>query len=549
MPDMRICVVSPLLGPALAAQGHEVVALWPAEPLFDLEAELAGRGFVPELILQQESLGQRVLLRGLTRFACPKVFWSLDTHLNLFWQCCYFRLFDGVLTPHGSLLQKAAPDLEQAVGRMAMFAPERPWRPFAKRPRGVGFVGRLTEHRPARRWLTEFLAERYGGELAQNLSFPQMLDFYQDTRLAPNESLLGEVNFRLMETAGCGCLVFSQDVGPDQDTLFTRGAEVETYANVLELRALLDHYHSRPEEAERLGRAAWERVGREHLLRHRAAHVVDFAQGLAPAAARGAMAEAAYWLSLARLARAGMLAADAQALDNALAQLPALPEVLAERLTLAVESGRAADALALARQVLAEDAHPGDLDVGLAGSMTGVLLEDWGLARSFWLRRQEAGRKAGGRAPLPADPARLCLAWAGELAQAERAGSAGFPFDPAAHLPKAAVECLYLAQRLAPDDLDITRRLAAMTSTLRGHDYARLGHLSTLALHNPGDWRTGLQLGMAGLKNCRLEAGLADLAQALEHARAQGKEAAFFGALAALDPAGHVLAALLGRRA
>jgi hypothetical protein len=271
------------------------------------------------------------------------------------------------------------------------------------------------------------------------------------------------------------------------------------------------------------------------------------------------MAEAAYWLSLARLARAGMLAADMQALGNALAQLPALPEVLAERLTLAVEDGRAADALALARQVLAEDAHPGDLDVDLAGSMTGVLLEDWGLARSFWLRHHEAAaeRKAGGgpgagtggRAPLPADPARLCLAWAGELAQAERAGSAGFPFDPAAHLPKAAVECLYLAQRLAPDDLDITRRLAAMTSTLRGHGYARLGHLSTLALHNPGDWRTGLQLGMAGLKNCRLETGLADLAQARENAKAQGKEAAFFGALAALDPAGHVLAALLGRRA
>lgn len=554
MRAMRICAVSPYIAPALAELGHEVLRLWPEEPLFDLEAELAERGFKPDLILQQESLGQRVALRGLSRFGCPKVFWSMDTHLNLFWQRHYLRLFDGVLTPHLSMLERqplqpgqgAGRGAGRKLGRLAMAAPERPWRPFGGRARGMGFVGRVTEHRPVRKWLTEFLAARYGAELADGIPFEAMLDFYQDTRIAPNESLLGEVNYRLMEAAGCGCLVLTPKVGPDQDELFTPGREVETYAHALELRALLDHYLARPEEAERLGRAAWERIRREHLMRHRAEALLAFAADLPTAGATGIEAETASWLSLAHMARAGLMTIDPRLLERRLAALPQEPEVLAARLALAVEQGWTKEALALCRAALAGECA-GELDAALAGSMAGIRLDDWSLARGFWLRHAQARGNGRERAPLPENPARLCLAWAGELAQADRAGSGGFAFDPALHLPQAAVECLYLAQRLAPDDLDISRRLAGMTATLRGHGFTRMGHLAHLALHNPRDWRTGLALGMAGLKACRLEVGLADLAQALKSAREQGKEAAFFGALESQDPKGYALAALLGR--
>lgn len=550
MPVMRICALAPQLASALAEMGHEVAAFWPSEPLFDLHGTLAARGFEPELIIQQESLGQRVLLTGLERFSCPKVFWSLDTHLNLFWQRHYVRLFDGVLSPHMSILEREGfgPGCQgRPAGRMAMFAPSRPWRPHAERSRPVGFVGRLTAFRPARRWLTEFLRERYGAEPAQDLSFQAMLDHYQDTRLAPNESLLGEVNFRLMEAAGCGCLVLNQDVGPDQDALFRPGAEMEVCAHVLELRELLDHYLARPDEAEALGRAAWERVQREHLARHRAQELLAFASGLASCAEKGAEAQSAFWLALAGLARAGLISAEAEALERSLARLKPGAQALAARLTLACEQRGRQAALALAATALADPGLGPEPEVALAGSMLGVLLDDWALARGFWLLRQRAAGNAS--APLPESPAALCVAWAGELARAGRVASGGFPYDPAEHVPTCALECLYLASRLAPEDLDVTRRLAAMTGTLRGHDYIRMAHLSHLALHNPRDWRTGLQLGMAGLRSFRAEEGLAELRQALANARDQGKEAAFLGALEACDPRGSALAALLRRGA
>lgn len=526
--------------------GHEVVNFWPRETLFDLAAALAERAFVPDLIFQEESLGPRVILGGLQRFSCPKIFWSLDTHLNLFWQRFYFRLFDGVLTPHVSILQNALRAPHPALGRMAMFGPERPWRPFAERGRDVGFVGRLTEQRLLRKWLVQFLVERYSAEAAQDLTFQGMLDFYGDTRLAPNEALLSEVNFRLVEAAGCGCLVLSQDVGPDQDVLFARGREIETYAHVLELQALLDHYRARPDEAERLGRAAWERVRREHLVGHRCQSVLDFAAGLSPAALRGAEAEAAYWLSLTHLRRAGMFSATAEGLGRALAQLPPTPEVLTALMTLAVENGSRDEALIFLCRILAEGVHPEQLDVNLAGSMGGVLLEDWNVARQFWFRHASAHKKD---AAQPESPARLCQLWAKELATAGRLGSAGFQYDSAAHLPRAAVECLYQAQRLDPGDLEIPRRLVALTSNMRGYDFTRLGHLSHLSLHSPKDWRTGLRLGMAGLTAYRLEAGLEEILLARRNAVDQGKEDSFRSTLSALDSRGFVLAALRKRGA
>jgi len=550
-----------LLGPALRELGHEVVNFWPQTPTFDLRAALAESAFTPELIFQQENLGARVILEGLHHFSCPKIFWSLDTHLNLFWQAYYCRLFDGVLTPHLTLVQKNPPgsfspvektDAERperprpTLGRMAMFGADRPWKPFAQRPHVLSFVGRLTEQRPVRKWLAQFLERHYHATLARDLSFAAMLDLYGDTRLAPNESLLREVNFRLLEAASCGCLVLSQEVGPDQDALFERGKEIETYAHVLELKALIDRHLARPEQAERMARAAWERVQREHLPRHRGQSLLEFAATLGAGVADQQSRRAAWALCLLHLHRGGMSAFAPQALAQALELLPPDPEVLAGRILLAVEHGHKDAALAFLYQTLAEGAQADQLEVNLAGSMAAIFLDDWSLAKQFWCRHTAVN--AAGRAILKS-PAQLCLLWARELSAAGRVGSCGFAYDATRHLPRAAVECLYLAQRLDPADIEITRRLAALTSTLPGGDYPRLGHLSNLALHGPQDWRTGVQLGMANLRVFRLRVGLEELLQARDSARGQGREDAYFSTLAVLDPGGEVRAALDAWRA
>ena len=89
---MNIVCLDSSLGTALADLGHTVKDLRPGAGIVRL-APLLG-DFVPDLLIQQEALGPRTLVVDLDAFSCPKVFWSIDTHLNSFWHQYYARLFD-----------------------------------------------------------------------------------------------------------------------------------------------------------------------------------------------------------------------------------------------------------------------------------------------------------------------------------------------------------------------------------------------------------------------------------------------------------------------
>ena len=539
---MKICSISPVLGREWQAKGHETVVLWPTGgSTLDLKQELGKRNFIPDLIFQEEFLGPRVLLQGLESFACPKIFWSVDTHLNLFWQKHYGRLFDGVMTPHMSLLSER-PEIFPHAARLARFGNEIPWRPFAERDVPVSFVGRITEHRPTRKWLAEFLAENYPAELHSDIAFGEMLSLYQRTRLAPNEAIMAEVNFRLMETASCGCLPLSQEVGPDQDVLFAPGREIETFSHILELKALLDHYLDRPEEAERKARAAWERVQREHLPRHRAGAVLDFAAGLGHTAAKGQEARTAFTLSLFRLRRTGRLSVPLEAMAAKLTDLPPTPEVFSALLRLHTEEGDREKAAGLVAAILAQGLHAGEMELNLTGSMAGLRLDNWDAAKEFWYRHQRAARAV---APVkPEDPLRLCLLWCAELRRAGVAVEPGDTFEPGVHLPATAMDCVLLAHSLGLPELKVSRLADAVLAPCKGFEYMRLGYLSKQSLHRREDWRTGLSLGLTNLRTFRLKEGLEEILLAQESAAKQGRGKAFKRALAGMDATGYIQAAL-----
>ncbi len=526
--------------------GHETVVLWPTDgSILDLERELGERNFVPDLIFQEEFLGPRVLLKELESFDCLKIFWSVDTHLNLFWQKQYGRLFDGIMTPHISFLSEKS-GLFPHAARLARFGNKIPWRPFAERDVPVAFVGRINEYRPTRKWLADFLAENYPTELHSDIAFNEMFNLYQRTRLAPNEAIMAEVNFRLMETASCGCLTLSQEVGPDQDVLFAPGREIETFSHILELKALLDHYMDRPEEAERKAHAAWERVQREHLPRHRAEAVLDFAAGLSCSAEKSQEARTAFTLSLYRLRRAGRLSVPLETMASKLAELPPTAEVLSALLRLHVEEGNREKAAGLAALILTQGLHSGEMTLNLTGSMAGLHLENWDLAKEFWYRHQRAlGTAARTATPVkPEDPLRLCLLWCAELRRAGISVEPGDTFEPGIHLPATAMDCVLLARPLGLPELEVARLADAVLAQCKGFEYMRLGYLSDLSLRRREDWRTGLSLGLVNLRTFRLEEGLEEILLARETAVSQGREKAFHRALAGMDETGYIQVAL-----
>ncbi len=539
---MRICAVASPLGPALKGLGHDVLQIPATElrPVFDLRDYLGERDFAPELILQQESLGPRTLLAGLESFACPKIFWSIDTHLNLFWHLPYLRLFDAVATPHASLLHQVKVPLPPVL-RLPSFGAVLPWKPHAQRQHRVSFVGRITEQRPLRKWLAQFLEEHYQATVRQDLPPRVMLELYGETRLAPNESILHEVNFRLLEAASCGCLVFSQPVGEDQDLLFAPGREIQIYQDVLELKGLLDYFLARPELAERMGRAAQERVQREHLPEHRARTLLAFANGLGRCSVVGAEAQQAFWLTLWNLFRAQRFAIQPELLDMALQRLAGSSEMLCARLGFLVHQARRDEACALAAGVLQSGLYGADLETNLCGSAVGLLGKEWSLACQFWYRHC----KSQGQEPQrPETPLQLALYWAKALKRAGALANPGLVYDAKRHLPTSAAECLYLALELEPFNQEALRQLDALFARMPGYGFFRLGALSELTLRNRENWRHALALGQVNLQSFRQRQGLEEIALAWDLARKQGKEESFFRALQGSDPRGLVLAAI-----
>lgn len=535
MRPLRIAAVNCALAPALRALGHDVISLKPAAGLVHLPALLEKEDFEPDLIIQQEALGPRKLIQGLNELDCPKVFWSIDTHLNAWWHKWYGRFFDIVFTTQ-----------EHWVGRLRSMGLENvawlPWygcghsfKPFSERDVPVGFVGRLTGQRQVRRWLAEFLRSRLPFVLRQDVAEKDLPEAYSRIRLVPNEAILGELNFRVFEAASAGCAVFTPRIKTDMGRLFAVGEEVAVYEDALELAELLTYYHDRPDLAERMGEKARERVLAEHLPVHRARRLLEAVEALDAPGCRGSDAD---WTALLlELDDSGMLKVDLRLLGVRLGGEAHAPEGAARLVRHLAGQGDMERLKGILVAALGQNVHAGHADFDLAASMAGLRLGQFDLAKAFWYRSIDGREKAWAK---PDGPAHLLVLWAEELVRRGRVCRPGFPFDPAAHLPATALECLVWARELHGPSIELGRRMDGLLRDMEGGEHLRLGVLSDLSLRRRSDWRVGLELGLLDLKCFRVDAGLEEIAQARDMAESQGRVESFARVLAARDPHGRV---------
>ena len=516
------------------------------EPFFSLPEAVAAKGFEPDLILQVESLVARSLVTGLDRFDCPALHWCVDPHLNVSWHSAWARLFDLTCSTQkrwlGDLRARGAAD----VRHLPWFGRELPWIETADRATDVAFVGRVTEQRPARQWLVEFLEKRADGcsvAVRDGLEYGPMLDLYRDSKIIPNESILGEINFRLFEGASCGCLVLDQDLGEEQAELFESGREFDTCAHVAELDHKLTRYLANPRLVRTMARAAYERVRAEHLPVHRARRILELAADATGRRARGAQADKWTGLTVAAMWEAGRLSMPVGEVLDRLAGIPQDADVASALLRIqavAREKRLVDDNLAalLGGRMYADD--PG---LNLTGSMAALKNGHFDGAKAFRYRHCLATGRLDAHAPR--DPVELLTFWAKDLHREGKTLRSGFTFDPARHLPASAVECLLTITDDDANHLPTLRLLDTMLRPVPGMEQARVGFLSILTLHERKDWRLGLEIGLADLKSFRLDSGLDELRLARELARGKGQETQFDRALAARDGSG-LLAARLG---
>lgn len=520
---MNIVCISSFPSAALRKCGHNVLDLHPAPGLHSLQALLAPHDFIPDAVFQDENLGSRILLTDLPTFSCVKIFRSLDSHLNMFWHYLYGRLFDTVLTPHLAL--HAREDAKRRLPHLVRMAKEgnaRAFRPHAERGHMLGFVGRISAERSARQNMLRLLAP-YNLVMRDDLTREAMLHAYDDVRVLPNESLCGEVNFRLMEGASCGCCLVTGNIGEDQDVLLEPEKECLVYSDGLELLEILDRLVARPEEAERIGRAAWKRIQAEHLPEHRAETLVRTMEH-AGRAASGEDAAVLLALSITQLVRCGIFIEDPGRTDARLRVFPPRPSTLTARVQIASENGDENLRDALLREILLSGIGADELETAGVCSFAAVFARDLQLAEQF---RQRYHRARGMEAPLAAQsPYHLCLLWAQEYRRAGKIAQPGLPVKEKS-CPESAVEALLLAGRFAGSDSEWRRRLTEPDCMPRLYPQVLLDALRALRREDPQNWRLALREAFVCFENFALPQGEQALIEAWNAACICGRDRDF----------------------
>lgn len=544
----NVCLIDTAHSVATAFKnlGYSVLALrTQGAPFFDVAASLRKENFEPDMMVQSENLGKRCVVLGVESLDCPTIFWAVDPHLNAYWHRRYSRRFDITCSTQRAWIPRLKAQGAEDVRWLPMFGNPSPWVDMKKRTHDLAFVGRITPQRPSRKWMVDLLRKKaHPHDLAveTQLAYREMMDLYRDTRIVPNESIFGEVNFRLFEAASCGCVVLDQNLGEEQAELFEPGREIDVYANVVEMEEKLSLYLGNDRLLQAMGRAALERVQAEHTPRHRVERMVDYARDAVRRRAVGPDGEKWLALSVATMWESGVLAIPAQDVLARLAEVEQDGDVAASTLrvqTLAGMNRVMADNL---MTILGSALFATNGEINLVGSMAALHLEHFDAAKAFWYRHVEA---AGLRNPgPPPDPKALLILWAKELKRQGAVVRAGFPFDPGVHLPAAAGECLMRILSKEPEDIPTLRLLDTMLRPEPGLEQARVGFLSVLTLHERDDWRLALEIALANLKSFRLDSGVEELHLARDIARKQGQEAVFDKVLAARDPSGRLAARL-----
>lgn len=519
---LRICLVDGPLGPFLTSLGHEVLHLAPPSGVHDIAALLAERGFAPDILLHTETLGRKVVLGGVEHLPCKTAFWSVDTHVNGHWQAPYGALFDAVFTTQRHLAPLFAMDGGHGAFWLPWFGTSRPFRPFAERGTAVGFVGRLGEGRPVRDRFAAMLRSRFDARLAEGLSFTAMLDFYDDTRLAPNEALFGEVNFRLFEAASSGSLCFTPRT-PGLDELFCDGREVVAYETGWDLADRLRFYQGHPELAQALARAGHAALNARHLAAHRGQAWLGALPG-APGRARGDAARLAFALALLGLLEAGLFPALFPEVEAELARLSTDPAAAAGLIRLWRLGGQRERLLTLCTALAARDAA--DPLLAATAAMAALTAGAFPLARA--LARHAVATSPGGRRQRALDtPRDICLSAAGIFRDAGRALRPGLVFEPARLVPRTVAEALLVAHTLDGEDMGIVTALDAALEPFRGTEPARLGLLSALSLRDRDNWRWPLRLALVNARMFRLNEADQELALARDLAVRAGEQKRF----------------------
>jgi hypothetical protein len=519
---MRILTINSTLAPYFP-DTCQVKNLDLSGGIVDLSKIRDVKEFNPDLIFQQENLGPRTLLFGLSEFYCKKVFWSIDTHLNFFWHKIYGKNFDLLLTTQPSFVSLFKKENISSDCLMWYGLPLN-WNAWESRKHSIGFAGRVNEYRTLRKVLVDFLKKEFSSHFVhQELPFTQMLNFYQQTKIVVNEAIAGEINFRTFEALSCGCLLFSPGLKEDLREFFEPEKEYVEYRDGLELKEKLHYFLNHPQEASLIARRGWEKLRANHLAPARVQKLLALAQNLEAKETLAAEEKSRVIASFFLLKENNNFPEEDRDLENILLAGYKNAEIYCCLLELNLQHRNKLEEILY--YLLKKGLYEEDWELNLCASFAALFWKNRELARKFIVRYVKSNSLYK---DIPKKIRDMILFWAKELIRRKQKFRIGFLFDPNKHLPRSAAECLYLLLLNNPADEDALKLLKTLLREQKGVEDKLLQLESQLSLLHPEDWRLGLDLAETNLKNFRIQEAREEFLLAWQKAREQKKEQEFW---------------------
>ena len=235
----------------------------------------------PDAVVLTDDLGRRTLPSGWDECDVKKVYYAVDSPINLFWQRHFAALFDLVLVDQKPQVEKLDPFTNGETAWMPVAVDTKKYQgPGEAKRFDIGFVGVLDERvRPKRSRIIDILSRHFriktaGGRKEKWFSTAQAAALYRQSRLVLNENLFPGVTTRMFEAMASGAMLLTESADDGLTDLFEPGRDLACFGpdDLLERAAA---YISDAVVREKIAARGRDLVLERHDIRHRAERALE----------------------------------------------------------------------------------------------------------------------------------------------------------------------------------------------------------------------------------------------------------------------------------
>lgn len=231
-------------------------------------------------VIYSDALDGHILATGLDNYKIPKIYITVDSVINHFWQKYYAKCFDTVFFDDPSVFLKSKDYIPNVNLLLLGFDSDIFKGEDAEKVYDVLFVGREDlQFRPKRKNIIDLIQQAginikvFSGEEGSPKSTKELSKLYSQSKIVLNENLFPSINLRLFEILGSGALCFTEDNCEYLKYYFEDKKQLVTY-NSDNLISRLKYYLENNDEREKIAQLGKVEAHKNHTDVKRAESVL-----------------------------------------------------------------------------------------------------------------------------------------------------------------------------------------------------------------------------------------------------------------------------------